>query len=201
MELALALVDEVRGAALSRMLCCTMCALIVFHELKLQGLQPDDVSYTSMIWVLCKAGRLGEAEELFGQMEVERAVPCAYAYNTLIMGYGSAGRFDDAYRLLERLRERGCIPSIVSFNSILTCLGKKRKVDDALSLLDIMKKDAKPNTSTYNIVIDVLCMAGRVIEAYKVQDEMELAGMLPNLLTFNIMVDRLCKAKHLEEGL
>jgi pentatricopeptide repeat protein len=133
-------------------------------------------------------------------MEVERAVPCAYPYNTMIMGYGSAGRFDDAYRLLERLRERGFIPSVVSFNSILICLRKKRKVDDSLSLLDIMKKDAKPNTSTYNIVIDMLCMAGRVNEAYKVRDEMELAGMFPNLLTFNIMVDKLCKAKHLEEA-
>jgi pentatricopeptide repeat protein len=54
-----------------------------FQELKAQGRMLDDVSYTSMIWVLCKAGRLGESGELFNQMEAERSVPCAYAYNTM----------------------------------------------------------------------------------------------------------------------
>jgi pentatricopeptide repeat protein len=62
-----------------------------FHELKSQGWKPDDVWYTSMLWVLCKAGKLSEAEELFGQMETERVVPCAYAYNTMLMALATGG--------------------------------------------------------------------------------------------------------------
>jgi pentatricopeptide repeat protein len=64
-----------------------------------------------------------------------------------------------------------------------------------------MKKDAEPNSSTYNIIIDMLCIAGRVEENYKIRDDMEHSGLFPNLLTVNIMVDRLCKARKLEGGL
>ncbi|KAJ0111813.1 hypothetical protein Patl1_01211 [Pistacia atlantica] len=39
-----------------------------FHEMKADGLAPDDVTYTSMIGVLCKANRLDEAVELYEQM-------------------------------------------------------------------------------------------------------------------------------------
>ncbi|KAG0474140.1 hypothetical protein HPP92_015997 [Vanilla planifolia] len=132
------------------------------HEMRTQGIEPDDVTYTSMLGVLCKANRLDEAIELFEQMEIGRKFPCAFAYNIMISGYGSAGRFDEAYMLLERLREKGCIPSVVSYNCILTCLKKKGIVDEALRVFDEMRKDAEPNVYTYNLLIDILFMAGKL---------------------------------------
>jgi pentatricopeptide repeat protein len=45
----------------------------------------------------------------------------------------------------------------------------------------------------------MLCLAGRVEEAYDIRNSMEASGLFPNVATANIMVDRLCKAKKLEE--
>ncbi|CDP09647.1 unnamed protein product [Coffea canephora] len=160
-----------------------------FHEMQANGFVPDEVTYTSMIGVLCKGNRLDEAVHLFEQMEQNRAVPCAYAYSTMIMGYGSAGKFDEAYRLLERQRLKGSIPSVISYNSLLTCLGKKGKVDDALRIFEEMKKDAAPNRTTYNIIIDMLCREGQYRAALDVRDAMKFSGLFPNVLTVNIMID------------
>ena len=56
-----------------------------------------------------------------------------------------------------------------------------------------MKKDAKPNLSTYNIIIDILCKANIYDDAYKVQETMAHASLFPTVMTINIMIDRLCK--------
>ncbi|KAL5196653.1 hypothetical protein ABZP36_000165 [Zizania latifolia] len=150
-----------------------------FRELKVQGLRPGDVLYTSMIWVLCKEGKLDETEELFAQIDGGRK--------------GYAGRFEDAYKLLERLRERGCIPSVVPFNLILTCLGKKRKVDEALSLFEVMKKDAEPNAPTYNIIRDNallgLCKAKRLEEACKIFEIASHRGCNPDSVMYCSLID------------
>ncbi|KAG4952888.1 Pentatricopeptide repeat-containing protein [Glycine max] len=150
---------------------------------------PDDVTYTSMIGVLCKAERVDEAVELLEELDSNRSVPCVYAYNTMIMGYGSVGKFDEAYSLLERQKRKGCIPRVIAYNCILTCLGRKGKVEEALRTLEEMKIDAVPNLSSYNILIDMLCKAGELEAALKVQDSMKEAGLFPNIMTVNIMID------------
>jgi pentatricopeptide repeat protein len=55
---------------------------------------------TSMIWVLCKAGKLNDAEELFDQTETARVVPCAYTYNTILMAFATGG-----YTAMERITQ------------------------------------------------------------------------------------------------
>jgi pentatricopeptide repeat protein len=55
---------------------------------------------TSMIWVLCKARKLREAEELFDQIETEGVVPCPYTYNTVLMAFITRG-----YTAMERIKQ------------------------------------------------------------------------------------------------
>ncbi|KAK9132778.1 hypothetical protein Scep_012306 [Stephania cephalantha] len=117
----------------------------------------------------------------------------------MIMGYASSGKFDEAYKLLERQKEKGSIPSVVAYNSIINCLGKKGRVDEALRVFEEMKKDAEPNLSTYNSLIDMFCKARNLGSASEIQNGMEQVGLFPNILTVNIMVDRLCKAKKLDK--
>ncbi|KAK6138927.1 hypothetical protein DH2020_027342 [Rehmannia glutinosa] len=170
-----------------------------FHEIKSHGLKPDDVSYTSMIGVLCKASKMAEVVELFEQMELNREVPCAYAYNTMIMGYGSFGRFDEAYGLLERQRMKGSIPSVIAYNSLLTCLGKKGKVDEALNIFNEMKKTLCP--ISLRIIFSSTCfVGGKVDAALEVQNDMKATGLVPSVMTVNIMIDRLCKANKVDEA-
>jgi pentatricopeptide repeat protein len=64
-----------------------------------------------MFWVLCKAGKLNDAEELFDQTETTRVVPCAYAYNTILMAFATGG-----YAAVERITqcEREMCPWTIS---------------------------------------------------------------------------------------
>lgn len=78
----------------------------LFHEMKSKGISPDEVTYTTMIGVLCKAPKLTEAAELLDAMDLTRNVPCSYSYNTMIMGYANVGSFDEAYKLLAKCERR-----------------------------------------------------------------------------------------------
>ena len=57
------------------------------------GLSPDNVTYTSMIGVLCKANRLDEAVNIFEQIDLNRKVLCAYANRHALQGKETWGRF------------------------------------------------------------------------------------------------------------
>ncbi|GER52188.1 pentatricopeptide repeat-containing protein [Striga asiatica] len=174
-----------------------------FHEIKSHGLRPDDVSYTSMISVLCRANRMDEAAELFEQMEVNREIPCAYAYSTMIMGYGSSGRFREAYGMLERQRMRGSIPNVIAYNSLLTCLGKKGKIEEALSIFDEMKKDAMPNLTTCNILVDMLCRTGKankLDEARTIFNGLDRKTCGPNKFTYCSLIDGLGRHGRVDEA-
>ena len=61
-------------------------AWIFFHEMRTHGLSPDDVTYISMIGVLCKANRLDEAVNIFEQIDLNRKVLCAYANRHALQG-------------------------------------------------------------------------------------------------------------------
>lgn len=63
-------------------------------QMKVNGLAPDNVTYTSVIGVLCNAIRLEEAVAIFEQTDESREVPCVYVSKTMMMQYGLSRMFN-----------------------------------------------------------------------------------------------------------
>ena len=65
-----------------------------------QGLNPDVVTYNTLMNELCKMGNVKEAIKLFQQMKGSNVVPNVITYSTLMDGLSKEGMIQEANCLL-----------------------------------------------------------------------------------------------------
>jgi pentatricopeptide repeat domain-containing protein 1 len=82
---------------------------------------------------------------------------------------------------------RGQPPDILTYNSILDALCKNLNVDKAIALLTKIKgKDIQPSMHTHNILINGLCIGGRLEDARKVSEDLLVKGYNLNVHTYRL---------------
>ena len=72
-----------------------------------QGLNPDTVTYGTVIGILCKSGRVEDAMRYFEQMIDERLSPGNIVYNSLIHSLCIFDKWDKAKELIPEICGRG----------------------------------------------------------------------------------------------
>lgn len=73
-----------------------------------QDIEPNTITYTTMISGLAKAGNILEADRLLKKFKSSGGTPNAACYNAMIEGLSRANREIEAYQLFEEVRSRGC---------------------------------------------------------------------------------------------
>lgn len=106
-----------------------------------EGCELDVVAYTTLMGVLCRAGRLNKARKLLKEMKNSQYRPDYVTYNTLIDKYGGSGNVDAAWEVWKEMEADRCGPNVVTFTSIINALCYGGKVDVALGLLAVMIKE------------------------------------------------------------
>ncbi|XP_047330858.1 putative pentatricopeptide repeat-containing protein At5g59900 [Impatiens glandulifera] len=82
------------------------------------GISPDCISYSTVIFEYCKNGCLSEALELWNKMmTTKRIVPDVIAYNILIYGCCLAGRIAKAIELRDEMVRMGLKPNQATYNA------------------------------------------------------------------------------------
>lgn len=67
-----------------------------------RGCTPDSYTYGTLINGLCRLGKIGEAKELFKEMETKGCSPSVVTYTSLIHGLCQSGNLDEAMDCLVR---------------------------------------------------------------------------------------------------
>ncbi|KAI5673006.1 hypothetical protein M9H77_13370 [Catharanthus roseus] len=119
---------------------------------------------TALVDMYSKCGDLDTAGKCFDQMQQHDLV----SWSTIIAGYGSHGEGEKALEMYSRFLNDGFKPNPVIFLSILYACSHNGLVDEGLSLFESMEKDfrIKPEIEHRGCIIDLLCRAGRVEDAY-----------------------------------
>ncbi|XP_059655233.1 pentatricopeptide repeat-containing protein At5g13770, chloroplastic isoform X2 [Cornus florida] len=117
---------------------CIFCAIVngfskrrglkaaaqVYEELILQGCQPGQVSYASIINIYCQLGLNFRAETVFSEMMQKGFDKCVVAYSSMVAMYGKTSRLRDAMRLVAKMKQKGCEPNVWIYNSLLDMHGR-----------------------------------------------------------------------------
>ncbi|KAK3405948.1 hypothetical protein EUGRSUZ_K02161 [Eucalyptus grandis] len=132
-------------------------ALKVFELLREQlWYRPNPATYVKLIVMLGKCKQPEKAHELFQAMIDEGCVANHESYTALLSAYSRSGLFDKAFLILEQMKStRGCQPDVHTYSILIkSCLQvfAYDKVQDLLS--DMEAEGIKPNTITYNTLID-----------------------------------------------
>ncbi|KAL0755495.1 hypothetical protein Bca101_093163 [Brassica carinata] len=91
------------------------------------GYEPDNITYSQLVFGLCKAKRLEEACGILDQMEADGLFPDVKTWTVLIQGYFKNNEVDKAFACFENIMEKDKLHEI-------------NKGEEALDLVQMMKK-------------------------------------------------------------
>ncbi|PHT59208.1 Pentatricopeptide repeat-containing protein, chloroplastic [Capsicum baccatum] len=142
-------------------------ALKVFELLQEQlWYRPNAGIYIKLIVMLGKCKEPEKAQSLFEMMAEEGCVVNQEAYTALLSAYSRSGRFHEAFSILEEMKNTpNCQPDVFTYTILIkSCLQVYDfdKVQIVLSDMECM--GIKPNTVTYNTLIDSYGKAKRFKE-------------------------------------
>lgn len=127
--------------------------------------RPNSGIYIKLMVMLGKCKQPEKAHELFVAMQGEGCVINHESYTALLSAYSRSGLFHDAFSLLEKMKNTaGCHPDVHTYSILIkSCLHVYAfdKVWDLM--LDMRSYGVRPNTVTYNTLVDTYGRVGRYI--------------------------------------
>ncbi|GAV70700.1 PPR domain-containing protein/PPR_2 domain-containing protein [Cephalotus follicularis] len=164
-------------------------ALKVFELLREQlWYKPNSGIYVKLIVMLGKCKQPEKAHELFQDMVAEGCVVNHESYTALLSAYSRSGLFDKAFFVLEKMKNtHGCQPDVHTYSILIKSCLQVFAFDKVQALLsDMVTQGIRPNTITYNTLIDAYGKAKKFAEM-----ELTLVQMLgekncePDVWTMN----------------
>ncbi|KAK8469343.1 hypothetical protein PHAVU_005G053800 [Phaseolus vulgaris] len=131
-------------------------------------------TYNVLIDLYGKAGRLGDAAEVFEEMLKEGVAMDVWTFNTMIFICGSRGDLVEAEALLGMMEEKGVAPDTKTYNIFLSLYAEAGDVDAAVSCYRRVREAGLcPDEVTYRALLGVLCKKNMVRDVEDLIDEME----------------------------
>lgn len=125
----------------------------------------DDVLLNNALMdMYAKCGNMRDARMVFDHMRAKDVA----SWNIMITGYGMHGYGDEAVDTLSRMCQAQMVPNEISFVGLLSACSHAGMVKEGLEFLGEMesKYGVSPSIEHYTCVIDMLCRAGKLMEAY-----------------------------------
>ncbi|CAM9281736.1 unnamed protein product, partial [Discosporangium mesarthrocarpum] len=188
----------------------------LLKEMEESGIQPDVVSYTSVISARSRSrsdGGTGFAEAILSEMESRGVLPNSITYNAALSGCWRRGDWQGALGLLERMRATGhpgVEPDAMSFNLAIRACGKEGRRETAATLLaEMVEIGLQPTRLTYQYML-ASCRAvregkvdwrGAWKHSLALLEEMREGGITPDHSCFQYAVEAAAKAGEVDSAL
>ncbi|KAM5571905.1 pentatricopeptide repeat-containing protein [Rosa sericea] len=136
--------------------------------------EPDNITYSQVVFGLCKAKKLEEACKVLDDMEENGCVPDLKTWTILIQGHCAANEIDKALICFAKMMEKECEADADLLDVLINGFIKQTKVDGAYKLLIEMLNTARvrPWQATFKNLIDNL------LGARKLEEAMELLHLM-----------------------
>ncbi|WZZ11195.1 hypothetical protein YC2023_097116 [Brassica napus] len=147
----------------------------LYNEMITRGIDPDTITYNSLIDGLCIENRLDEANQMVDVVMVSKGCdPDIVTFNILINGYCKAKLVDEGMRVFREISLRGLVADTVTYNTLVQGFCEAGKLDVAKELFqEMVSQGARPDIVTYRILLDGLCDNGELQEALDILEKMQ----------------------------
>lgn len=173
----------------------------MFDEMGQIGVDPNIITYSSLVDGLCKGGRSLKAMVLLDRMVAERCLPNTITYSSIINGLCKEGRLLEAVEVLDRMRLQGRKPDAGLYGKLIEGLCDSGRFQEAANYLDEMVLSGiSPNrvtwslhTRIHNMVVVGLCKKKESARAFQVHQSMRTRSICTGPETFHFLVECFCK--------
>ncbi|TVU37034.1 hypothetical protein EJB05_18999, partial [Eragrostis curvula] len=139
----------------------------IVQRMRAEGHQPDNITYSQLVFGLCRVNKLEDARNVFDEMEAEGCAPDLKTWTMLIQGHCEAGDVDKALQFFTELIEKDLEADANLLDVVVKGLCSQDKIDAAYALFVEMvdKAHLKPWRATYKHVIEELLRFKKLEEA------------------------------------
>ncbi|RDX86720.1 Pentatricopeptide repeat-containing protein, chloroplastic, partial [Mucuna pruriens] len=130
----------------------------VVNVMRNAGYEPDNITYSQVIFGFCKMKRLEEACKVLEEMESCGCIPDIKTWTILIQGHCVVNEVDQALLCLYRMIEKGCNADATILGVLIDSFLSQKRIEDAYKLLVEMvsKCGTSPWLGTYKKLIENL---------------------------------------------
>ncbi|KAL6538573.1 Pentatricopeptide repeat-containing protein, chloroplastic [Orobanche gracilis] len=114
-------------------------ALEIFQDMKSSGTcTPDNFTFSSLVAIYSRSGKVEEAEAAFNEMLEAGFQPNIFVLTSLIQCYGKSGRTDDVVKTFDRVLESGLVPDERFLGCLLNVITRtpKEELDKLTSCIE-----------------------------------------------------------------
>ncbi|XP_020598792.1 pentatricopeptide repeat-containing protein At5g48730, chloroplastic [Phalaenopsis equestris] len=154
-------------------------------DMKNLGIEPNTVTFNTLIDAYGKAERFAEMEstlmEMLGNHDCK---PDIWTMNATLRAFGGSGQIEMMEKCYDKFQGSGISPDIKTFNILLDSYGKARKYEKMSAVMEYMQKYYFSWTLvTYNVVIDAFGRAGDLKQMEYIFRLMKSERIKPNRVT------------------
>ncbi|XP_020527584.1 pentatricopeptide repeat-containing protein At3g48250, chloroplastic isoform X2 [Amborella trichopoda] len=141
----------------------------ILEAMEKAGFIPDNITYSQLIFGLCKAHRFDEACKFLDEMEALGCTPDLKTWTILIQGHCLAGEVKEALSCFKKMLGKGVEADADLLEVLVAGFCNQNRPEDAYTLLSVMmtKTHLKPWQATYKILIEGLLGRRMLEEALK----------------------------------
>ncbi|KXN72117.1 TPR-like protein [Conidiobolus coronatus NRRL 28638] len=176
--------------------------LRIFNFVKSNGVSPNIYFYHTLMNCYIKRGQINEAKELVKEFEANGIQSTWMTYSILLSYYHDKLDINGGLNLLEEMRVKGVIQNISIYNLLIDIAYKLNAPEVAKKLLSkALENDLRPNTDSYNILMNYYIKVGDFANSIKVYEMMKRhripisAYSLDNYIRSQIKVKKWALAK------
>ncbi|XWS73670.1 hypothetical protein CRYUN_Cryun02cG0148500 [Craigia yunnanensis] len=169
------------------------------HETMIKtGLNPDAVTFTSILAACSQLGALENGKEIHNSITESKLERNEVVMGALLDMYAKCGAVDEAFRIFCELPER----DLVSWTSMITAYGSHGQALDALKLFGKMQQySAKLDGVTFLAVLSACSHGGLVDEGcYYFKQMTSVHSIKPQFEHYSCLIDLLGRAGRLHEA-
>ena len=157
----------------------------VLKEMNEDGCYPDAAAYNAAIRNFCIAKRLGDAYSLMDEMVSKGLSPNPTTYNLFFRVFFWSNDLKSSWNLYGRMMQTGCLPNTQSCMFLIRLFRRQEKVEMAMQLWnDMVEKGFGSYILVSDVLFDLLCNMGKLVEAERCFLQMVEKGHKPSHVSF-----------------
>ncbi|XVF49328.1 hypothetical protein PTKIN_Ptkin04bG0002500 [Pterospermum kingtungense] len=163
----------------------------IMKAMKNAGCEPDNITYSQLVFGLCKARRLEEACKVLDEMEANGCSPDIKTWTILIQGHCDANRIDNALMCFAKM-QKNCDADADLLDVLVNGFINQNRVDGAYKLLVEMVNIVRlrPWQATFKTLIEKLLGKGKLEESMNLLKLMKQHNYPPYPEPFNQYISK-----------
>jgi pentatricopeptide repeat protein len=180
---------------------CVDHATEYFHSMLQNHVTPTRLTYSMMMLLYQKHGRVPEAEVVFSHM-LQSGIQVVAAYSAMIATYTREGHFEKSEQIMKEMLSLEIAPDRDNWLKQLNTYGQQGKIEQAEHVMDTVKKlGMSLGIVGYNSMITAYGKAGLYEKASRLVEEMREQELEPDEVTYSCMIGACGRAGKLKDAL